>query len=201
MKKLVFIPFICCVTILYSQNKIVSDGCEGCELYSADMPSQLSWRIEMAQGEKGEKLTISGTIYQKDGKTPASNVILYIYHTDNDGLYKASPNQKKAKRHGRLRGWMKTDATGRYQFTTIKPATYPNTRFLAHIHPTVKEPDKNEYWIDDFVFADDPNMTEKEKNNMQNRGGNGIISLTKNKDGVWVGKRDIILGANVPNYH
>ena len=71
---------------------------------------------------------------------------------------------------------------------------------LAHIHPTIKEPNKNEYYIDDFVFSDDPFLTNKEKEKMQNRGGNGIVKLTKNKEEMWVGKRDIILGLNIPNY-
>ena len=189
-------------------KKIIGGGCEGCELYTQGMPKKLNWETTLAVDEKGEKLQISGIIYQKDGKTPAPNVILYIYHTDSEGLYKAAPNQTQAKRHGRLRGWMITDAQGRYQFTTIKPATYPDTKFLAHIHPTIIEPNKNEYYIDDFVFDNDPNMSDKEKKNMQNRGGNGIVKLvkkiiTKNAatEEVWIGKRDIVLGLNIPNYY
>ncbi len=201
MKKIFLTLYICCISALsFSQSKLVGGGCEGCELYTDGMPSTLSWKTEIAQDEKGEKLQISGIIFKRDGKTPAVNVILYIYHTDNDGLYKATPTQKHAKRHGRLRGWMKTDSTGHYQFTTIKPATYPNTKFLAHIHPTIKELDKNEYYIDDYVFEDDPNMTDKEKKSMPNRGGNGIIKLTKNREKVWIGQRNIILGLNIPNY-
>ena len=68
------------------------------------------------------------------------------------------------------------------------------------IHPTIKEPNKNEYYIDEFVFDNDPYMTDKEKKNMQNRGGNGIVKLVKTTEGVWVGKRVIVLGLNVPDY-
>lgn len=32
------------------------------------------------------------------------------------------------------------------------------------------------------------------------RGGSGILTLSKKKDETWVGKRDIILGLNIPNY-
>ncbi len=204
MKNCLITTCICLVALQIGFNqtkKIIGGGCEGCELYTVGQPKDLDWKTTMAVGEKGEKLQISGVIYQKDGKTPAPNVILYIYHTDNDGLYKPAPNQTQAKRHGRLRGWMKTDAQGRYQFTTIKPATYPNTKFLAHIHPTIKEPNKNEYYIDEFVFDNDPHMTDKEKKNMQNRGGKGVVKLVKTTEGVWVGKRDIVLGLNVPDYY
>jgi protocatechuate 3,4-dioxygenase, beta subunit len=35
---------------------------------------------------------------------------------------------------------------------------------------------------------------------MQNRGGNGIVKLSKNTSGVLVGTRNIILGLNIPHY-
>lgn len=37
--------------------------------------------------QKGQKLLITGTIFKRDGRTPAPNVILYYYHTDINGLY------------------------------------------------------------------------------------------------------------------
>lgn len=198
---LILLLFTCSFYAQTEKKKLIGGGCEGCELYTEGMPKQVSWQTMMAENEVGTKIHISGIIYKKDGKTPAPNVILYIYHTDNEGYYKAASTQTVAKRHGRLRGWMKTDEKGRYAFTTIRPSSYPKTRFLAHIHPTIKEPNKNEYYIDDFVFDDDPFMTTAEKNKMENRSGNGIVHLTKNTEGVWVGKRDIILGLNIPNYH
>jgi protocatechuate 3,4-dioxygenase beta subunit len=56
------------------------------------------------------------------------------------------------------------------------------------------------YRIDDFLFGDDPLLTEQEKARQFRRGGSGIIKPTKNPAGVWVGKRDIILGMNIPAY-
>ena len=151
--------------------------------------------------EPGPKLEISGTIYQSDGKTPAKGVILYIYHTDQKGVYPQKGNETGwAKRHGYLRGWIKTNADGKYKFYTLRPASYPNSRAPQHIHPVIKEPNRNEYYIDEYLFTDDPFLDENEKANQQKRGGSGIITLTKKQDGTWVGKRDIILGMNIPNY-
>jgi protocatechuate 3,4-dioxygenase beta subunit len=127
-------------------------------------------------------------------------VILYVYHTDAKGLYSPAPKQTQAKRHGHLRGWVKTDADGRYEFKTIRPASYPNSQNPQHIHPSIKEPGTTLYWIDEFLFDDDPVLSEREKSNQEKRGGSGIISLKKNEKGVWVGKRDIVLGMNIPNY-
>ena len=182
-------------------DRVVGSACEGCEMMFEGMPQNLSWQTTIAgPDEPGEQLIMSGTIFKKDGKTPAPHVILYLYHTDNKGLYSPAPRQTQAKRHGHLRGWVKSDAQGRYEFKTIRPASYPNSNNPQHIHPIIKEPGVSLYWIDEYLFSDDPLLSESEKSNQEKRGGSGIISLKKNEKGVWVGKRDIILGMNIPGY-
>lgn len=84
-------------------------------------------------------------------------------------------------RHGYIRGWVKSDANGQYSIYTVRPAPYPGRNFEAHIHPAIKEPgiDK-EYYIDEFVFDDDPLLTsEKEKG--WKTGGSGILRVFKKK--------------------
>ena len=103
------------------------------------------------------------------------------------------------RRHGYLRGWIKTDSNGSYAFYTSRPASYPNTTIAQHIHITVKEPDKNEYYIADIYFKDDPNLTDNIRNRPQHRGGSGIVSLQNNSK-VQEATRNIILGLNIPNY-
>jgi protocatechuate 3,4-dioxygenase beta subunit len=184
-----------------NSDRKVGDACDGCEAMLEGMPSQLYWQTKIAPtGEPGEPMTISGTIYKADGKTPAPGVILYVCHTDNKGIYSPAPNQTLAKRHGHLRGWMKTDLKGRYQFTSIRPASYPSRNAPQHIHSLIKEQGVSLYWIDEFVFDDDELLTREELSRNKNRGGSGLIHLTKNDKGEWIGKRDIILGMNVPNY-
>jgi protocatechuate 3,4-dioxygenase beta subunit len=145
-------------------------------------------------------MIISGTIFKRDGKTPAPNVVLYVYQTNSKGLYSKASGQTQAVRHGHIRGWMKTDDQGRYEFRTIRPGAYPNSKIPQHIHPIIRESGLSFYWIDDFVFEDDPLLTASEISKLENRSGSGIIKLTKNSQGVWVGARDIILGKNIPNY-
>ena len=70
----------------------------------------------------------------------------------------------------------------------------------AHIHPIVKEPDKNEYYIDEYVFDDDPLLTQERRSKLEDRGGSGIIHLARRGDGVWIGQRNITLGLNIPDY-
>jgi len=205
MKKLLLL--LSCIIILApygcSQNNSTSQelksipDCEDCELILDGIPTNLTWQTRIAgPDEPGEPMIISGTIYKKDGKTPASDVVLYVYHTDSTGHYTPAPKQTRGQRHGHLRGWMKTDTRGRYQFTTIRPASYPIGRNPQHIHPIVKESDKI-YWIDEYWFEDDPYLDAQAKSYAQNRGGSGIIRLAKNSEGVWIGERDIVLGLNI----
>ena len=176
-------------------------NCEDCELMFEGMPEHLSSETTIAgSNEPGEPLIISGVIYKKDGKTPAAGVVLYVYHTDNAGHYSTGPNQKLGKRHGHLRGWMKTDGEGRYQFKTIRPAAYPNGKDPQHIHPIVEESATSIYWIDEYLFDDDPLVTEEVKSRQHKRGGSGIIHLKKDDQGGWIGQRNIILGMNIQNY-
>lgn len=180
----------------------VGGFCEGCEGIYEGMPKDLRWQTVIADSaEPGERLEINGTTFKKDGKTPAKDIILYVYHTNSKGYYEPSEGQTGwARRHGHLRGWVKTDEKGNYRFRTIRPAPYPNGSDPAHIHCIIKEPDKNEYWIDDYFFEGDPLITERIKNRLEKRGGSGIVKLTKDENGVWRGQRDIVLGLNVTDY-
>lgn len=145
------------------------------------------------------KLRISGIVYKNDGKTPADNVIIYIYHTDHTGLYpKKGDETGWAKRHGYLRGWIKTGKDGKYTFYTSKPSPYPSGNIPAHIHFVIKEEGYKAYYIEDILFSDDP-LIKNQPQSSKPRGGNGIINL-KNEKGILVAERNIILGLNIPGY-
>lgn len=202
MKKiavLLLLPTIALTACAQTKDRQVGGPCEACNLFYEDMPKQMNASITIPPaGEPGEPLIVSGTIYHRDGKTPAPGVVLYVYHTDNAGYY-SPPQGKKGNRHGHLRGWMKTDEKGHYEFRTIRPAHYPERKIEAHIHPLIKEPGLSIYWIDEFLFDDDPLLTQANRQRLENRGGNGVLKLTR-VNGIWIGHRDITLGLNVPGY-
>ena len=123
-----------------------------------------------------------------------------MYHTDQEGNYATRGGETGwGKRHGYNRGWLKTDDKGFYQIFTLVPASYPNSNNPKHIHPIIKEPGKTEYWIDEFLFADDPLLKPADKNPAQPRGGSGVLTPVK-KDGMLRATRNIILGLNIPGY-
>ena len=186
-----------------SNLKRVGGPCEGCEaIYESPVAfERLSYIDTLPDfNESSVKIKISGVIYQSDGKTPAKDVVLYFYHTNEKGYYPKKGNEPGwGKRHGYLRSWLKTNAKGEYIFYTLKPAAYPKRPEPAHIHMTIKEPGKNEYYIDDIQFDDDPLLTKEKRDKQQNLGGNGIISLKKINN-ILKGNRNIILGKNILNY-
>ncbi|HRH43863.1 MAG TPA: hypothetical protein PKY82_19685 [Pyrinomonadaceae bacterium] len=156
-----------------------------------DAPADVSWRTVLSKdSDTGEKLLISGTVFEADGKTPAPNVLIYFYHTDIEGYY----GRNGEPRHGRYRGWMLTDAKGRYEFQTIKPAPYPGRSFAAHIHTTITTKELKEDWIDNYLFEGDKLISEQERQEAGKKGGfNPILTLEKNANGIWHAKRDIKL--------
>ena len=187
-----------------SQNiKKVGGGCDGCEEMYIGVPENIS-AIDTSLGwyDNGQKLLITGKVFKLDGRTPAPNVILYYYQTDATGVYpKREGLHKKVKNHGAIRGWVKTDDQGEYAIYTIRPAPYPDRSTPAHIHVLIKETNiDNEYYIDDFVFDDDPLMFDaKRKRPFENRGGSGILRPLVS-DSIQIVEHNIILGLNIPDY-
>ncbi len=157
--------------------------------------------------QHGQKLLLTGIAYQIDGKTPAPNVLLYYYHTNTDGKYlhkskekRSMPPNELGQTHGYIRGWVKTDSLGKYFIYTVRPGIYPTKDAPAHVHITVKEPNGiNEYYIDDFIFDEDKLVNTAYRNKMENRCGSGVLRLVQ-KDNLFIGERNIILGLNIPDY-
>lgn len=154
------------VSACFAQDKKVGGPCEGCEaIYESPVPFGKLKSVVLlpdATWEGKKPLGINGTVYKADGKTPAAGVVLYLYHTDETGHYAKKGDEKGwAKRHGYIRGWVRTDEKGFYKFVTLRPAPYPGRTDPAHIHIVVKEPGLNDYYIDEFLFADNPLLTEE----------------------------------------
>ena len=163
--------------------------------------TSLGWK------QKGQKILLTGIVYQHDGKTPAPNVLIYYYHTNTEGRYLHKPDEKRSmapnelgQTHGYIRGWVKTDSTGHYSIFTVRPGSYPTNDESAHVHATIKEPnDMKEYYIDDFVFDDDKLMTSAKRKKMENRCGSGVLRMVQKGD-LKIGERNLILGLNIPDY-
>jgi protocatechuate 3,4-dioxygenase, beta subunit len=170
-------------------------ACEGCEAVAERAPDSLDWRAQIApDDEPGERLVLRGVVFRSDGRTPAPDVVIYTHHTNAEGRYaNGEAGSQWSRRHGRLRGWIRTGVDGRYEFRTIKPGPYPDRSEPAHIHLFVGEPGRRPYWIDDVVFDGAAGVDARYRAFMANRGGSGVVSLTRDASGVLLARRDIIL--------
>lgn len=178
-----------------AREPVVGLPCDGCENIFIGMPARIARDTRIAPpGEPGEPLVIEGVVRNAAG-VPQPGIVVYAHQTDATGIY-----PKAETRHGRLRAWVRTDAEGRYRFTTIRPGGYPDSRITQHVHLQVLEPGRSTYYIDDLEFADDPRQPDPPPEPQNARGGEGLAMPTRDPDGTWRVRRDIVLGANIPGY-
>jgi len=168
--------------------------CDGCEaVYEADAAT-LTASAFLAAHDEGEPLVLRGRVLDADGTAPVAGVIVYAHHTNSDGYYaNGDSNTVGGRRHGRLRGWVKSDQDGRYEFRTIKPAPYPDRTMPAHIHMMVLEESRRPYWIDEVVFEGEFGVDAAYRRRATNQGGGGVVRLQRLADGTQLAVRDIRL--------
>lgn len=142
---------------------------------------------------KTNKLKLTGIIYQSDGVTPASDVILFIEQPDEDGNFDL--RKTGDSRYVFHRSWVKTDADGRYTFYTFVPGNDRRYNQLQQIFPIVKAPSKEEYQLEPLLFDEDPLLTKRcRKQIAKHSDTNRILKLTQ-VNGMYIAKRDIILNS------
>lgn len=159
---------------------------------AAEQPANVPWKTSIIpEGEPGEQLIVSGTVYAPDGRTPLEGIALFVYQTDANGRYSTTGGDN---RNTRIHGLMRTKSDGRYEFRTIKPGSYPASRNPAHIHAYVSGPGYPEYWIDEYHFDDDPFVTSDMRTKVVGKGNlSSILTLKRDADGVLRGVRDIVV--------
>ncbi|MCP5144584.1 MAG: hypothetical protein H6978_07140 [Gammaproteobacteria bacterium] len=167
------------------------------------MPAKIESSARLApSSEPGVPLRVRGRVIGPDGR-PRAGVIVYGYQTDQHGIYPpvVPPRSSVSNFHGRLRGWVKTDANGRYMFDTIRPGSYGGNP--EHIHMHIIEPGCATYIIDDLNFEGDPNLLALTPEQLRimtpGHGGSGVTQLRQRGAG-WEVTRDIHLGAGIADY-
>lgn len=141
----------------------------------------LSQATIVDSSEPGQRMKVEGLVFAPDGVTPASDITVYAYNTDADGYY----GENRTEYPPRIYGWMKTDASGGFELTTIRPGHYPDKHIPAHIHFTVWGPGYPPQWTDELRFADDEFITEEMRSAEARNGAfSSIQPLTMGSDGI-----------------
>ena len=139
--------------------------------------------------EPGDRMAVTGTVFAPDGVTPAPGVFLYAYNTDASGHYNRERGEPP-----RLRGWMKTGPDGRYEYRTIRPASYPGSRIPAHVHTQLWGGGYQPQSGPELNFEGDPFLKDAEKEHSAKLGRFGFIRhARKDATGVWRVEQDIRL--------
>ena len=112
-------------------------------------------------GEPGSALHVSGVVVTAQG-APIAGASIYAYQTDAEGYYGVKPASDS--RNPRLRVLIRTDAQGRWSFTTIRPGSYPNSRAPGHIHFEVTAAGYAAKMFE-IVFEGDPFVTAEMRRN------------------------------------
>lgn len=98
--------------------------------YLRDTPEQSDL---CASGSGGKaRLIVSGRVLGTPDCKPLAGALVEVWHADGNGDYTGFTRGKKDDPACMLRASIKTDAEGRYSFSTIVPAEYPGRP--RHIH-------------------------------------------------------------------
>lgn len=159
--------------------------CDGCEIVG-EAPGGLTSSATLAEDdEPGDRLVLSGRVLDAGG-TPASGVVLYFHQTDASGIYRQEDGGHA------IQGWLQTDAEGRYRVETVRPGPYPEGGLPAHVHVYVGEPGRAPYYLNDFVFEGDPEVTPAYLAGLLDGPDTGVLRLDRTEAG-WRGERDLVL--------
>lgn len=148
---------------------------------SGDDRGQEKWRATLVSAdEPGEPMIVTGAVYDADGVTALAGINVHVYHTDARGYY--SIDGKNESQH-RLNATMVTSAEGKYEYRTIKPASYPNNRIPAHVHYVVNGEGIEEQRFE-LQFRGDRHHRERELQDDAQRGKfSQIKPLVKDAEG------------------
>ena len=119
--------------------------------------------------EAGVPVTIKGKF---TGRSVA-NLLIYVYHTDSRGWYSDTAAhvllREGDRGHARLFGYLRSDANGQFEFTTIHPQGYPKSDLPQHIHLEAFDNDGRNLIVTELLFDDDTRLQgETRRSALQN---------------------------------
>lgn len=163
--------------------------------YVAGAPSRTSLAGPL---EPGDRILVRGRVLGPDCRTPLPNALVDVWQADAEGNYHDADAQY------RLRGVLRTDREGRYEFESVMPGRYPlvpgsETGYRpAHIHFTVGSPGHAPITTQ-LYFKGDPYLAPKDACGDMCRSDDPgrIIELVKADAGSarFAGEFDIVLAA------
>ena len=132
--------------------------------------------------EPGEALIVYGKIIDSKTKRPLSDVSIFLYQTDNNGIYTSSGRDEDA----RIKGTVYTNESGCFKIKTILPGDYPGQKNSRHLH----------YVINAKGYAEKKSILFFKGFTTSNITGQGpliVLDIRKDSRGTWIGSTDFYL--------
>lgn len=145
------------------------------------------------EGSKGEVMHLSGTVFQKDGKTPLANTLIEAWQCDEYEVYDNTSDDYL------YRGAVKTGADGKYTFKTIVPVPYKisDTSWRpAHIHLRISSGEYQDL-ITQLYFKGDPYIA-KDASASSPTSLSRILTTKKNSSNEKVVAFDVVMQTAFP---
>lgn len=145
------------------------------------------------KGSSGQLMHLSGTIFQKDGRTPLSNALVEAWQCDENEHYDNTSDDYN------FRGAVKAGKDGKYSFRTIVPVPYkasPTMWRPAHVHLRISSGDHQDL-ITQIYFKGDPHIAE-DTSASSPRSVSRILEIKKNAALENVVKFDVVMGKAFP---
>jgi protocatechuate 3,4-dioxygenase, beta subunit len=171
--------------------------------YPVDWSGDIDHDLVVVTGEEaramGQVTHISGRVLDLAGQ-PLVGVTVEIWQCDAKGIYRHPRDASASRRRDdgfQGRGRVRTDASGRYAFRTIRPVAYPGR--TPHIHFLVAPPRRNTLITQMYVFGEPQNARDGVLNNVRDpRQRDSVIVRLDPAEGIEAGALagtfDIIVG-------
>ena len=183
-------------------RKITSPDVLECEETTLDLygegpfytenPPAMDNNILVGKAEPGERMIISGRVFNLDCTEYIPETLIDVWHADDAGAYDNSGFN--------LRGTTKSNAQGFYMFETIKPGKYLNgSQFRpSHIHFKITTPDFPTLTTQLYFEGDSDleNDAAASVTSGQFDATHRIVQLSKNGNGILEGTWDIVVSGD-----
>jgi catechol 1,2-dioxygenase len=145
------------------------------------------------KGSKGEVMYLTGTVFQKDGRSPLAGAIIEAWQCDENEVYDNTSDEYL------FRGTVKTGKDGKYSFKTIVPVPYKagETEWRpAHIHLRISSGSHQDL-ITQIYFKGDPHLKEDSGSASPNA-VNRILEIGRNSKNEKMVNFDVVMGNAFP---
>lgn len=162
-----------------------------------DMDTDLTLIEGHTERAQGEVIRVTGRVLDEEGQ-PVEGALVDIWQANSHGRYHHEDDPSTAPADPNFQGWgmVRTDAQGRYAFTTIKPGAYgvsDDWDRPPHIHYKVSRRGYREITTQ-MYFADEPlNDDDRLLNDVAKEQRDLLVVNFREVDGVPQGDFPVVL--------